>query len=973
MTSYTKQELNLARVLNWLTVFAIVLSMITLIGAYFGPSGTFFIEPPLLSNTVAGLILMALLAWIASGDVHRFRIAIYVVILGLALAAISFLLYFLTPQGESQRLLALIGAIAAGAVAVLVGLNLSRARSDVKPWEPWQTDKQITGLERIGQVVFVLFGLISVIAAAGNLLMPFIGSAPTVAYFKTPIFVVGSVMKIGLLGVCSLIGARNIRRYGYMITLVILVLVASVIGAIVSLAGVTHFGADSLTIFGNTFSSQEIMVAAVLMDGIICVVFSLLKFAIDKSVLDYLSFFTPMEFRALEAISGILIGSDTDLKIQPYQIALHTDRYLGSFPSSRLWLAKLAVVGVNISPLVVGKPPVTLLRPEARRAFIDAFFKQEIISDKGMYRFLDRPVFSRLIDFIEGGMRFNMQLTYLGYYSDPTVHKSIGYVPFSERPKTFKTTPMRSHPPLKVMTPHDLRSNGIDEISSADVVIIGSGAAGATLAEQFANKGRDVFILEKGLYVQPDDFTEDEIEQIGHLYADGALQISQALRFTVLQGNCVGGSTVVNNAVCFDTPQTVMDKWSDPNGLNAGIDAAAFYEAQKAVRESLSIQSIKDSSHARPSSDVLNPGDRVLGKGIARYLEQGNYTYDVVNANITDCLGCGYCNIGCKYGRKLSMLDEVLPRAQKAHPDNFRVISEAQAVRLNGRGGKVTEIVVRMSDGRALSIRNPKTVVVSAGTIASSWLLMRSGIGKGVLPVGRHLCFNMGSPLYGVFEEKLDSYAGLQIAHFLQLKDHPGFIYETWYNPPVAQSLAMPGWLDTHFVNMNRYDHMAAVGVLVGTETNAYLTPALILRGTPDIVYNATEGDLDKLVDALTIMGHIMFEAGATEVFANTRNYQSYKQHLAHFRNKSDLDNLKKLVKDDRDILLGTGHPQGGNAISKTRGKDGMNGGVVGPDFKVYGYDNLYVCDASVHPSPTTVNPQLTIMTMARYAASLIH
>ena len=77
-------------------------------------------------------------------------------------------------------------------------------------------------------------------------------------------------------------------------------------------------------------------------------------------------------------------------------------------------------------------------------------------------------------------------------------------------------------------------------------------------------------------------------------------------------------------------------------------------------------------------------------------------------------------------------------------------------------------------------------------------------------------------------------------------------------------------------------------------------------------------------------------------------------------------------MKDSRDIFLGTGHPQGGNAISKNRGKDGQNGGVIGPDFKVYGYDNLYVCDASVHPSATTVNPQMTVMTMARYASGLI-
>ena len=33
--------------------------------------------------------------------------------------------------------------------------------------------------------------------------------------------------------------------------------------------------------------------------------------------------------------------------------------------------------------------------------------------------------------------------------------------------------------------------------------------------------------------------------------------------------------------------------------------------------------------------------------------------------NIEGCYGCGYCNIGCQFGKKLSMLDVVLPAAQQ--------------------------------------------------------------------------------------------------------------------------------------------------------------------------------------------------------------------------------------------------------------------------------------------------------------------
>jgi choline dehydrogenase-like flavoprotein len=165
---------------------------------------------------------------------------------------------------------------------------------------------------------------------------------------------------------------------------------------------------------------------------------------------------------------------------------------------------------------------------------------------------------------------------------------------------------------------------------------------------------------------------------------------------------------------------------------------------------------------------------------------------------------------------------------------------------------------------------------------------------------------------------------------------------------------------------MQNYNRMAAVGVLVGTESNAYIVPALVTGG-PDVVFQPTQGDLNKLVDALVILGDIFFTGGALEVYASTRSYQPYRNSAAIISAQSEVDRLRELVKHDYDILLGTGHPQGGNAIGTSPANS-----VIAPDFKVFGFSNLYVCDASVFPSSTTVNPQLTVMTMAHYASQFI-
>ena len=43
---------------------------------------------------------------------------------------------------------------------------------------------------------------------------------------------------------------------------------------------------------------------------------------------------------------------------------------------------------------------------------------------------------------------------------------------------------------------------------------------------------------------------------------------------------------------------------------------------------------------------------------------------------MSDCLGSGYCNIGCPLGRKLSALDYTLPMVQAEHPDALSILSE---------------------------------------------------------------------------------------------------------------------------------------------------------------------------------------------------------------------------------------------------------------------------------------------------------
>jgi choline dehydrogenase-like flavoprotein len=158
---------------------------------------------------------------------------------------------------------------------------------------------------------------------------------------------------------------------------------------------------------------------------------------------------------------------------------------------------------------------------------------------------------------------------------------------------------------------------------------------------------------------------------------------------------------------------------------------------------------------------------------------------------------------------------------------------------------------------------------------------------------------------------------------------------------------------------MAEYNKMACTGVLVGTASNAEVKVAGLLGR--EIDYVPTQDDFDSLMDALEKASEIYLKGGADRVMPNTFDYFEYK-------NVGELQsNFKKDVKSSHDISTGTGHPQGGNVMSNDPAT-----GVVDENFRVYGFENLFVCDASVFPTSLGVNPQITVMSLAHYAAPII-
>jgi choline dehydrogenase-like flavoprotein len=189
---------------------------------------------------------------------------------------------------------------------------------------------------------------------------------------------------------------------------------------------------------------------------------------------------------------------------------------------------------------------------------------------------------------------------------------------------------------------------------------------------------------------------------------------------------------------------------------------------------------------------------------------------------------------------------------------------------------------------------------------------------------------------------------------------------ESWSVPVVSQALAMPGWFGDHERNMKDLSRIGWAGVLVGARTTGRVRAARPWADS-EFEFKPQEPDLTALKDAFQAAAEAMFEAKAEEVmvpthrwFAVAPNGRGPQEAAGALRERLD-----RLVDDSSDMFyIGSSHPQGGNAMSAR-----PDSGVVDADCRVHGYHNLYVCDASVFPTSVTVNPQLTVMAIAQYAA----
>jgi choline dehydrogenase-like flavoprotein len=483
----------------------------------------------------------------------------------------------------------------------------------------------------------------------------------------------------------------------------------------------------------------------------------------------------------------------------------------------------------------------------------------------------------------------------------------------------------------------------VDEVRT-DICVVGSGAGGSAAAYYLARAGERVTLLERGPWVHPADMTDNELRQITTLYKDGGSQTNTEADMFVLQGQCVGGSTVLSNAVCFRLPENIRRQFANVGFELPAPELNAAFERAESV---LNVHELEE--------DVYNPAAwRMIDGMHALGLPRGRFAKAMLN-----CIGCGYCNMGCRYGRKLDASMTWVPMGVDR---GVQVLPDTDAMKVETRGGAVSGILCRNRAADRPFRVVAKRYVLACGAINTPELLLKSRIARGRAGMGTS--FNAGGIIFAEYDEPVDGFDGDQMCvHHMTDR----YVIEQVHNPPLSFAMTMPGWFERHHADLAQYRNLTSAGVLVPTQPVGQVLLGLghhVIRRLfdhADLRFELPQADLAVLREGLKQLMRIYLAGGARRVIAPAHEY-------TEITDPRDVDIIDQRIRSQRDIVgFGSSHPQGG-AIA---GDDRLRS-VVDGNFRVHGLDNLFIVDASVFPGSIKVNPMLSIMAIADLAAQRI-
>lgn len=488
----------------------------------------------------------------------------------------------------------------------------------------------------------------------------------------------------------------------------------------------------------------------------------------------------------------------------------------------------------------------------------------------------------------------------------------------------------------------------------ADLIIVGSGIGGATLAAALAPTGLRILILEKGQRLLPSPEARDDVAifQRGHFAPTETWMASDGTPFVAGNYYVVGGNSKFFGAVMYRYRETDFAPRPHLQGASPGwplsyAALAPWYEKAEAlfrVRGAIG-EDPTEPPHASPYAYPPVPDERVMARVRDRLKKAGAHPSSLPLAiDIDAWLAEGrtgwdaFPNTGKgKIDAESGPLTDAL-----AHP-NVRLMTGAEVLRLetDACGAQVTAAIVRIAGTeQRLTAR---AFAVAAGAIQSAALLLRSanaahptGLANGSDQVGRNFMNHNSSAMLTIDPRLRNTSVYQKTLSFNDFYDH---------DPQTGYPLG----------------NVQGLGRITGPILKANM-PALPMALARMVAAYAFGWFLQS-EDLPNPESRVLVRDGQIVMHWQRSNMAAHQALIA--RTKAVMKRAGFPI-----VLVHTfGRKTTSHQCGTARlGNDPANS-VVSTDLRSHQIANLWVTDASALPTSAAVNPALTVAALALKAA----
>ncbi|MGO9488653.1 MAG: GMC oxidoreductase [Solirubrobacteraceae bacterium] len=505
-------------------------------------------------------------------------------------------------------------------------------------------------------------------------------------------------------------------------------------------------------------------------------------------------------------------------------------------------------------------------------------------------------------------------------------------------------------------------------MSSYDVIIIGSGAGGGTLARHLAPSGKRILLLERGDWLprEPQNWSAAEVFEDNRYVSPDTWYDGDGNAFQPQVHYYVGGATKLYGAALYRFREQDFGEIRQHGGISPAwpISYQELEPYYTKAEQLYQVHGVRGEDPTEPPASAPYPfpavthepriqqlADDFAAAGLHPFHAPCGVMLDEADMPYSSCIRCSTCDgFPCLVHAKSDA--EVLGVRPALEHDNVTLVTNATALSLttSAAGTEVTEVVVERDGAR--ETHSGDIVVVSAGAANSAKLLLCSagdkhpnGLANGSDQVGRNYMFHNSQAVLAISKEPNPTV----FQKTLGVNDYY-FASDAWEYP--MGNIQMVG---------------KSVAAMYRGEKPVITKLAPFGLSLNEVAEHAVDfwlstEDLPRAENRVTVdqEGKVTLRYKPSNDTARNRLLEQLRSLLGHLGMHEHHLIPRWAYLENKIPVAGVAHQAGTCRF----GSDPASS-VLDTDCRAHEVDNLYVVDTSFFPSISAVNPALTAMANA--------